>query len=145
MYNLAYVYQMIPYLNRPNQPFYYRVEGNEIVGRWNWMDARFFTPNGVSDETKQYEFRVRLDEKGKWHEKDKLMNQSSNVDLRNGKITFGSDNFSGAAASKQFEIGFGKNKQNNQTGAIGFYLDTNMIKEPLRKFLSSYGFKKAFF
>lgn len=145
MQNIQNLYQLLQYLNRPDQPFYYSVEGCEIVGRWNWMDARFFTPNGVSDETKQYEFRVRLDAKGKWHEKDKMINTSKNVDLRNGKITFGSEQFSGAAASKQFEFGFGQNKTNHQTGAIGFYLDTNIIKEPLRAVLRSCGYRKSIF
>lgn len=140
-----YVLNQVQNLNHPNQPFYYVVEGDEIVGRWKWMDARFFVPNGISDETKQYELRIKLDEKGKWHEKDKTINKSTNIDLKNGKITFGTNNFSGATTSKQFEFGFGKDKQSDQTGAIGFYLDTNMIKEPVRNFLKNMGYKKSIF
>lgn len=145
MNTIQNLYQVLPQLNNPNAPFYYEIKGDEIVGRWNWMDARFFTPNGVSEETKEYAFRVRIDSKGKWHESEQTHNTAKNVDIRNGKITFGSDNFTGATTSKQFEFGFGKNKQNGQTGAIGFYLDTNMIKQPVRDLLKAYGYRKAIF
>ena len=52
-------------LNKPEQPWEVTVQGDSIIARWKWMDATFFTPNEVSDETRAFTFTVTLNDKGK--------------------------------------------------------------------------------
>lgn len=127
-------------LNNPSLPFYFSAEGNDIVGRWKWMDATFFTANGVTSEVKEYEFRVTLFDNGTYCEHDKMSNKWSSADVRNGKVEFGKSGFSGHANSKQMVMGFGKNNDTEKSGVIGFKLDTSMIKSPLRQYLNACGY-----
>jgi hypothetical protein len=133
-------------LNRGSNPFLYEVKGDEVIGRWNWMDATFFKPSGVSKEVQEYEFHVSIDtDKRKWHEKDFTGKSSVDVNLKNGKVSFGTDTFSGNTTSKQMVIGLGKNNATKETGVIGFKLDTSLIKAPIRQLLKDMGYKKALF
>ena len=147
MLSIGEVLQRVSSINSTISPSHYYVNYNnaEIVGVWKWQDARFFNLRGVTDEVKVYEFHVTLDAKGKWHERSVTANTVKSADIKNGKITIGSSNFSGASGGKQFEIGFGKNRATGQTGAIGFKLDTALIKMPLRDLLKLCGYKKAIF
>jgi len=132
-------------LNRQEQPWYVTVEGDAIIARWKWMDATFFAPTEINDETRNYTFTVRLDDKGKWRELDEMNNKSSNVKLNGGKIGFGTStsSFKGKATQKSFEFGVGTNNQTGQAGFVGFKFDTNLVKQSVRDYLTYCGWKKA--
>lgn len=51
-------------LNSDNNPWEVTVEGDSIIGTWKWMDARFFTEGGISDEDKEFTFTVTLKDNG---------------------------------------------------------------------------------
>lgn len=132
-------------LNHDDQPWEVTVEGDSLVARWKWMDARFFGIAEVTDETKEFTFRVTLDDKGKWHEEDSSKQKTANVDLKSGKISFGTSSFQGKSVGKSFTIGFGKDKTTGEVGVQKYSFDTKTIKEPIRNYLKQCGFKKAGF
>ena len=132
-------------LNRPDQPWVVSVEGDAIVARWKWMDATFFAPTEINDETRNYSFTVVLDNKGKWKEIDQMEQKSSNVSMSGGTLSFGasSSSFKGKTTRKSFEFGVGQDKQTGQVGFIGFKFDTGIVKNAVRGYLTHCGWKKA--
>lgn len=132
-------------LNKPDQPWEVKVEGDSIVARWKWMNATFFAPNEVNDETKQFTFTVTLSDKGKWKEIDVIENKSSKVSAGGGKIGFGgsSSTFIGSSNKKTIQFGAGKNNQTGQVGIVGFKFNTTSVKQPIRDYLTACGWKKA--
>jgi len=133
-------------LNRPEQPWQVTVEGDSIVARWKWMDATFFAPTEINDETRNYSFTVTLDNKGKWKELDRKEEKASSVSLNsNGGLSFGTSKsgFKGKTTQKSFEFGVGKNNQTGEVGIIGFKFDTALVKNSIRDYLTYCGWKKA--
>ena len=132
-------------LNHPQQPWQVTVEGDTIVASWKWMDATFFAPQEINDQTRNYTFKARLDDKGKWHEQDTLEKKSSNVGMSGGKIGLGmsSSTFKGKASQKSFSFGAGQDKQTGEVGFIGFKFDTEVVKKAVRDYLTYCGWKKA--
>ena len=130
-------------LNNSNQPWSVIVDGDSIIATWKWMDATFFSLNEVTDSEKNYKFVVTLKDNGKWKEIDTAESKSSNLDFKNGKLTFGTSSFVGNSVQKNITIGFGTNKDNNESGLLKFKFDTNILKEPIRNYLISCGWKKA--
>lgn len=132
-------------LNKPNQPWEVTIEGDSIVARWKWMDASFFAPHEVNDGIKQFTFTVTLDGKGKYKEIDKTENKSAGVKMSGGKLSLGgsSSTFIGKTNQKSIQFGAGKNNQTGETGIVGFKFDTTAVKQPVRDYLTSCGWKKA--
>ena len=132
-------------LNRPDQPWEVTIQGDSIVARWKWMDATFFAPHEVSNETKEFTFTVTLSDKGTWKELDKTENKATNVKMGGGKAGFGSSSstFKGKTNQKSFQFGVGKNNQTGDAGVIGIKFDTTKVKQPIRDYLTSCGWKKA--
>jgi hypothetical protein len=139
------LYEAPNVLNRPDQPWYITVEGDAIVARWKWMDAMFFSPAEINDETKNYTFTVALSDKGKWKELDEKEEKSKSVSMSGGTLSFGtsSSSFKGKTTQKSFEFGVGRNNQTGEMGFIGFKFDTEAVKKPIRDYLTSCGWKKA--
>jgi len=132
-------------LNKPDQPWEVTVEGDAIVARWKWMDAAFFAPNEVNDQTKRFMFTVTLNDKGRWKELDKTENKSTGVKMSGGKLSIGSSSntFIGKTNQKSIQFGAGKNNQTGETGLMGFKFDTTAVKKPIRDYLTACGWKKA--
>ena len=132
-------------LNHPGRPWAVTVEGASIVARWRWMDATFFAPHEVTDETRSFTFTVTLSENGKWKELDVTEKKSSGIKMSGGSIGFGSSSstFKGKTNQKSFSLGVGKNNQTGQTGLIGFKFDTTSVKQPIRDYLTSQGWRKG--
>jgi len=131
-------------LNRPHQPWYVAVEGNNIVGRWNVQDPEFFAPFEISDDTKLYTFTVTLSDKGTWKESDEVKETSKGLSFSGGQLSFGgsSNSFKGKTNQKSFEFGLGK-KDDGKLGIVSSKFDTTMVKEPIRRYLISCGWKKG--
>jgi hypothetical protein len=133
-------------LNKANQPWQVRVEGDSIIATWKWMDATFFGPTEVNQETRDYAFTVTLTDKKTWSEKDKSQESSSKAKIgAGGKLSLGtsSSTFIGKQSKKSFELGAGKNNQTGEVGIIKFKFDTKDVKEPVRAYLTHCGWKKA--
>jgi hypothetical protein len=132
-------------LNRPDQPWEATVEGDSIIARWKWMDATFFSPTSVSQQTREFTFTVTLNDKGKWKELDTTQKNSGGVKMSGGKLSFGSSSssFMGNTSQKSFTLGVGKNNQTGEAGLVGFSFDTNTVKQPIRAYLTACGWKKA--
>jgi len=134
-------------LNRPDQPWYVTVEGDAIVARWNWMNATWFAPHEVSNETRDFSFTVILDNKGTYKEVDRTAEKSSGVRMSGGKVGFGtsSSSFKGKTNQKSFSFGAGKDNQTGEVGLVGFKFNTSDVKNPVRAYLEGCGWKKAGF
>jgi len=132
-------------LNRADRPWAVTVEGDSIIARWKWMDATFFAPHEVNDETRQFTFIVTLTDNRTWKELDKTQNKTSGVKMSGGKLSFGSSShsFSGKSNQKSFTFGAGKNNQTGEAGFIAFKFNTTDVKKPVRDYLTAYGWKQA--
>ena len=132
-------------LNNPDQPWEVTVQGDSIVARFKWMDATFFAPREVNEETRQFTFTVTLSDKGTWKEIDKTENKSSGVKMSGGKLSIGGSkqSFMGKTNQKSFSFGTGVNNQTGQAGLIGFKFDTSLVKQPIRDYLMCCGWKKG--
>jgi len=132
-------------LNKPDQPWEVTVEGDSIVARWKWMDATFFAPNEITDETRAFTFTVTLGDKGRWKEIDKIEKKSSGASMSGGKLRVGgsSSTFIGKTNQKSIQFGAGKNNQTGEAGIVAFKFNTTAVKQPIRDYLTSQGWKKA--
>ena len=132
-------------LNKQEQPWYVTVEGNSIIARWKWNDQNFFNLNEVGNEVKEYFFTVTLDDKGKWRELDKTEESSKGIKMEGGQISLGASksSFMGKTNQKSFSMEFGKNKDTGKFEVSKSKFDTTMVKQPVRDFLTSNGWKKA--
>ena len=132
-------------LNRPDQPWEVTVEGDSIIARWKWMDATFFAPQDVSNETREFTFTVILNDKGTWKELDKTEKKSGGLKMSGGKLSFGSSSntFKGKTNQKSIKFGVGKDNRTGEIGVVGFSFDTTTVKEPMRNYLTACGWKKA--
>lgn len=132
-------------LNSPDRPWEVKVQGDSILARWKWMDARFFSPQQVNDEVREYIFTATLTDKGTWKESDTTKEKSSSARLEGGKLSFGTStsSFKGKKFGKSVEFGVGKNRETGETGVVGFNFDTSAVKQPVRDYLTARGWKKA--
>jgi len=123
-------------LNRPEQPWMVTVEGDAIVARWVLQ---------LQEGNKDYSFTVRLDDKGKWREQDTDQVKETGVKLTGSGLSIGTskNSFKGKTTQKSFEFGAKKNEQTGQTELGVSVFDTNLVKQPVRDYLTSCGWKKA--
>jgi hypothetical protein len=131
-------------LNNPNIPWVVSVEGDNIVARWKWMDALFFSPHEISDETKSYTYTVSLSDNGKYKALDETVEKVKGVSLEGGKLNFGTstDMFKGTKNQKSFEFGIGMNKKTDEVGLVGFKYDTSQVKQHICSWLEANGWEK---
>ena len=140
------LYEAPAVLNGPGQPWVVTAEGDSIVARWKYMDATFFAPAEVNDETRNYSFTVTLNDNGKYKEVDIVQAKAKSVGMSpGGGLSFGtsSSSFKGKTTQKSFTFGVGQNNQTGETGFIGFKFDTTLVKNQIRSYLESRGWKKA--
>ena len=132
-------------LNKPGQPWEVTVQGDSIIAYWKWLDATFFGPHEVTDETKSYSFTVILTDKGKWKEIDQTETKSTGVSMKGGNLSIGSSSqkFIGKTSQKSFQLGSGINNQTGEVGLVMAKFDTAIIKKSVREYLESLGWKKA--
>lgn len=132
-------------LNRSERPWTVTLEGDSIVARWKWMDATFFAPHEINDETKQFTFTVTLSDNRTWKELDKTENKSSGVKMNGGKLSFGgsSSTFIGKTNQKSIQFGAGRDNRTGQVGLVGFKFNTTDVKQPIRDYLTACGWKKS--
>jgi len=132
-------------LNRPDIPWVVTVEGDSIVARWKWMDALWFAMHEVSDEVKSYSFAVTLSDKGTYKELDTTEEKTRSITMNDGKIGFGTstETFKGKQTRKSFQAGLGRDNTTGRVGVIGFKYNTTQVKDQIRSYLDTNGWKKA--
>lgn len=140
-------------LNKPEQPFSYRIEGNQIIGEWKYLDATWAAPLAAGNIDKEFKVVISFDEVARtFTYKDQQSQSKSGFSLNplSGDISLGksSEGFSGHKAGKEFGFSFGKAKQpQNQTPVGGptyqYKFDTSELKEPLFNFLNQNGWQKG--
>lgn len=130
-------------LNNDNQPWKVIVEGDSIIGKWKWEDARFFSPNGLTDRVKNFAFKVTLNDDGKWHEMDVVEEKEVSYDITSGKISFEKSFLNGNTNRKTFTIGVGQDNKTSEVGVINSNFDTSLIKEPIRNYLKKCGWTNS--
>ena len=146
MPDIAATLSWVPQLNQPGQPFQYFVgPNNTIIGTWRWQDQTLFAPQAVTAEVQQFQFVVELQADGTYKEHTTEASHQTQAGASGGNLHFGtsSSKFSGQSAGKSFSIGLGHDNQTGQTGVVTASFDSNLIKQPLRAFLESQGWKKA--
>ena len=84
-----------------------------------------------------------MKENGKWKELDRMAGTSGSLTAGGAKLS--ASGFVGKSSPKSIEIGFGKNRKSEESGVIGFKLDTSLMKKPIREYLRACGWKKAGF
>ncbi|MDL2317960.1 hypothetical protein LJC74_02535 [Eubacteriales bacterium OttesenSCG-928-A19] len=117
-------------LNKPEQPWEVKVEGNSIIASWKWQDAAF----AATHSTKDFTFIVTLNDRGKWKERE-LLGETS----RQGRgMTLGK------TSQKSIEFSIGKKKDGGKVGINEISsMDTGTIKRAIRDYLTNCGWKKA--
>ena len=134
-------------LNKVDQPWEVTIEGYSIVARWKWMDATFFSPADVNNQTKNFTFTVTLDENGYWKEMDEVRENEKSAGMSGGKLGLGTSfsSFKGKTTRKSWQFGLGKDNETGKVGLIGFKFDTTLVKQPIREYLTACGWNKAGF
>ena len=109
------------------------------------MDARFFSPHEVNNQTRDYSFTVTLLDNNTWKEQDVTSQKKSGVSMSGGGLSFGSskNTFKGKTNQKSFSLGAGQNNQTGEAGIVSFKFDTSAVKLPIRNYLTSCGWKPA--
>ena len=139
----------VPSLNRPDQPFTYEVDGNEIVGRWDIVKATSLYPTEVTHLDKKYKIVVELDEdEGTFDFNEKESETRAKAD--GGGLSFSKEGFSGKSSKKEFSFEFGgvnKTEEGVSVNPVVYSFETSRIKDPLFSFLESHGWtrKKGLF
>ena len=130
-------------LNNDNQPWKVIIEGDSIIAKWKWEDARFFSATGLTESVKNFTFKVTLDDNGKWHEMDIVDEKKTKIDLSSGKMSFENSFFNGKTSRKTITIGVGQNKETGEVGVVKSNFDTSIIKEPIRNYLKKCGWTNS--
>ena len=118
-------------LNKPDQPWEVNVEGDSIVARWKWNDERYFVLGSVTNEVRDYTYKVKLDNNGKFKDVEKLVREISGGGSYRSKTTIGKTwNWT---TPSEF-------KRNNQTGQTA-ELNASSLKQSIKGYLESCGWK----
>lgn len=150
-YTLQQTLTAVEGLNKPDQPFSYKVEGEQIVGEWKYLDAAWAAPLAAGNVDKEFKVTITLNEADHtFSSEDHQTKKSSGFSFSNGGLSFGSstEGFSGQKMGKEFGFGVGEAKQpQNQTSIGGptyqYKLDTSELKKPLFDFLAQTGWKRS--
>ncbi|HSX05710.1 MAG TPA: hypothetical protein VLF69_04535 [Candidatus Saccharimonadales bacterium] len=152
-YTLEQTLTAVDSLNKPDQPFQYRVEDNQIIGEWKYLDATWAAPLAAGNVDKEFRVTVSFDESNhSFISKDHQSQSKSKISFNplTGQISFGKSmgGFSGHMVGKEIGFGLGQAKQpQNQTPVGGptyqYKFDTSEIKEPLFNFLAQTGWQKG--
>lgn len=152
-YTLQQTLAAVETLNKPAQPFSYRVEGNQIIGEWKYLDATWAAPLAAGNVDKDFQITISLDEASHTYtSKDRQSQSKSGVSFNplTGRTSFGksSESFSGHMIGKEMSFGLGHaNQPQNQTSVGGptyqYRFATSEIKEPLLNFVTQHGWQKG--
>ncbi|MBR5239016.1 MAG: hypothetical protein IKW04_00380 [Clostridia bacterium] len=127
-------------LNGDDKKYQITVEGDTIVTRVKWMDATFFSPDAITTEMQEFEYRVRIVSNGKYTELDKSVSKKKSAGR--GGVDMNKSVFVGKQVSFSKTIGVGKDHQTGETGIISNTFYSEEYKAPVRNLLKEFGYKK---
>jgi hypothetical protein len=148
--SLQQTLEAINSLNKAEQPFTYRTEGQQIIGEWKILDAMWAAPLAAGKVDKNYKVIVSLNEtKRTYGFKEYYTESKSGIRMSDdGNLSFGSEKSfgSGKMIGRSFEAGVGVPNQSQNQTAIGgptyqASFNTAQIKQPLFAFLEQVGWK----
>lgn len=152
-YTLQQTLEAVSALNKPDQPYNYRAEGNQIIGEWKYLDAVWAAPLAAGNVDKEFRVVISFDEGARTFTSKDYQSKSKSgfsLDPSTGKVSFGtsSEGFKGQKFGKEAGFGFGFGKQPQNQTAVGgptyhYNFDTSAIKDPLFNFLAQTGWQRG--
>ena len=129
-------------LNTPDIPWKIEVEGDAIIVNYKWMDAKFFSTTDITDEVRNYTYKITLNNDGTYTDLDQSTKKTVLFDILNGKIEITKSKSLGHEKKKFFKIGFGKKNDSDEQGIIEYKFDNEIIKKKIEDFLHGCGYIK---
>ena len=132
--------QRLLQLNSSDNPYIVTIEGNQVKGMWNLVDAKWLKIIGVSGLKEAYEINILLDESQ--HEVS-YKEHSGSISWSAGipTLSFQAKYFSGKTKQFSKSIAWGV-KPSLEVGKLYDYdFSTSKIKEPMLKIVEDAGWK----
>ncbi len=128
-------------LNGDDKKYVITVEDDKIVTRVKWMDAVFFSPTSVSDEMRDFEYTVKVNDNGTYNEIEKYVSSSKSAGV--GGLSWRKNVFVGKRKQFSRTIGLGIDKQKDEPGVIvDVTFNSEEYKDPVRTLMKTSGYKK---
>lgn len=128
-------------LNGDDKKYKITVDGNQIITTVRWMDATLFSPEGISDEIKDFKFTATLNDNNTWTELDQSTSKVKS--LKSNGFGMQYSGFKGKEISFEKTISFGKNHGDDNVGIIDATFNSEEYKNPVREYLKQCGYTKA--
>ncbi|MCA9348429.1 hypothetical protein KC867_03400 [Candidatus Saccharibacteria bacterium] len=134
-------------LNSLDQPFVIKAAGDQIIGQWNILDAKWLGILSANSAQKDYTITIDLDEpnhKYKYVESSQSSESSAGIGgLSTEKSFFKGKQFGTHQAG--IEIGFGMKNKDEPTKVVGaatYNFNNSQIKKPLLDLLQQAGWSE---
>jgi hypothetical protein len=144
---LAQLLTLVPRLNDPKNPFTYAVEGENIVGSWNIVSAKYLEWKKAGKIDENYRITIKFNEKkNQFDFQEKKQSSEASIGITDdGNIHIGGEKsvFKGKSIGKSFSFQSGGVYDNKgKVGAtLSYKFETKQIKQPLFDFLKKNGWK----
>lgn len=125
-------------LNGDGKRYIITVEDNKIITRVKWMDAVLFSPTSVSNEMREFEYSVTVNDDGTYYEVEKYVDTSGSV--HSGGLGFSKRAFYGKRASRT--VVFGLDQQTGKTGIVDVSFNSAEYIKPVKELMQNAGYKK---
>lgn len=125
-------------LNGDGKRYVITVEGNKIFTRVKWMDAVLFSPTSVSNEMREFEYTVTVNDDGTYYEVEKYVDTSGSV--HGGGLRFEKRAFYGKRASRT--VGLGIDQQTGKAGIVDVSFNSAEYIKPVKELMQNAGYKK---
>lgn len=126
-------------LNGEDKKYVITVEGDKIITRVKWMDATLFSPTSISNEMREFEYIVKVNDNGTYTEIAKTI--SSGTSLSTGGFSLNKRGMIGGNTYTK-TIAFGRNNQTGELGIISTSFSSKEYKSPIKELMKSSGYKK---
>lgn len=126
-------------LYSPDLPWEISVEGDAIIGRIDWKNTTSFSFAKVSNELKNFEYRVNLTDDYKFFEVMVEKERTGSVSPAGASLHY--SYFYGISLRyyKSFEVGI--NNKTGETGIIKTEFSTQEIRDKIRHYVEERGYK----
>jgi hypothetical protein len=134
-------------LNNEDQPFTVETTGNQIVGKWNILDAKWYGILSANSAEMDYTITIDLDEPSSTYVYVEL-SKSAESTIAVDKVHVEKDFLKGkqwGTHQAGIEIGFGMKNKDEPTQAVGavtYNFSNARIKKPLLDILNDAGWKE---
>lgn len=137
-YSKQQIFESALALNGDDKKYAITVEDNKIVTRVKWMDAVLFSPTSVSNEMRDFEYTVTVNDDGTYYEIEKYTDTSGAA--HSGGFGLRKRVFYGKRASRT--IGLGIDKQTGKAGIVVASFNSAEYIRPVKELMQNAGYKK---